>query len=252
MGRLTVPGWHAVDGRGHDPATGRPPRPPGAPTPAAALAAVPVATWPLYTVAADGPVVEVADALGPGGSRVVQILARLVEADGLPPGLRGPNAMAGLPLTHLVRATPAGTVALPVVALPVEEAAQAAADVDPAWMGRMEERRLEPRARLRAAGRETELEAALNLAMLLGTDDVDEATGDESSRVASGACLWLLGAAVAWALATAHSGEDPFAAWAELVSHGFWPLGPSGPRLVVCLPGGGSSLDEAASAAISG
>ena len=94
--------WHAVDAGGLDLATGRPPRPPGRPSPGTALAAAPVASWPVAVVAA---------------------------------------------------------------------------------------------------------------------------------HVASGARLWLLTGAVASALAAGD--PDPFAPWARLVVGGWWPVGPSGGRLVV-------------------
>lgn len=236
-------GWHAVDSRGHDAATGRPPRASGAPTPAAALLAVPVATWPLRLVAPDSRTLDVAAALGPGGTRVASILARLAAAASPP---------QGLPVHELARATPGGTLELPVALASPDEALRAVARVDPAWMARVDELRSVPRTVLVAAGRETELEAALNLAMLLGTERVDEAVGEGPARVASGARLWLLGPAVAWALASRGEGNDPFAAWAELVSFGAWPLGPVGGQLVVCLPCRGSAPDDGTLTAIAG
>jgi hypothetical protein len=220
-------GWHAVDGEGRDPATGRVPAGAGAASPAGALLAVPVATWPLHTCADDGRTATVATALGPGGARVTCILERLATA---------PPPPADLAVDALARATPAGVLDLPVARVAVDDGARAAAGVDPAWMGHVDRCRFAARDGLRAAGRETELEAALNLAMLLGTERVDRDAGEGPARVASGARLWLLGAAVAWALAVADGDGDPFEAWAELVSFGMWPVGPVGGRLVVSEP----------------
>ena len=102
----------------------------------------------------------------------------------------------------------------------------------------VEARREVPRAVLESHGRSLELEAALNLAMLLGTERLVGTAGvggdDEAARVASGARLWLLGGAVAWALLD--DPDDPFAAWGELVTGGLWPVGPVDGRLVVCRP----------------
>ena len=220
-------GWVAVDQEGRDPATGRSPgrageRRRGAASPAAALAAVPVATWPLATVAADGRTAGVGEALGPGGDRVVALLDRLAGGGPFPADL----AVAGL-----ARATPAGTVELPVAVVSVDDAASAAGSVDARWMAAVDERRSAPRSALEAAGRATELEAAINLAMLLGTDRLEAAAPGLAARVASGAQLWLLGGGVAWALLDGD--DDPFAAWAELVSWGMWPVGPVAGRLLV-------------------
>jgi hypothetical protein len=52
--------------------------------------------------------------------------------------------------------------------------------------------------------------------------------------VASGARLWLLTGAVVSALAGAD--PDPFRAWGALVAAGWWPVGPSGGRLVLSEP----------------
>ncbi|HEX8770810.1 MAG TPA: hypothetical protein VF711_08590, partial [Acidimicrobiales bacterium] len=178
--------WHAVDTHGRDPATGRPPRPPGSPTPAAALRRVPVATWPVRAVADDGRAIDVASALGPGGVRVGRILARLAAA-ARPP--------AGLGIDDLARATPGGDLDLPVTVASGDEAVASAAIVDPEWLALVDERRSQARAALRAAGREVQLEAALNLAMLLGTEAVDGSDDEIAARVGSGARLWLLGGA---------------------------------------------------------
>jgi hypothetical protein len=181
-----------------------------------------VATWPLAVAGADGCVSDVARALGPGGPRVVELLDRLASRA---------EAPAHLAVEVLARSTPAGTVDLPVAVLGLDEAVLAAGDVDPTWLAVVDERRSASRAALRAGGREVELEAALNLAMLLATDRLEGGETDLGARVASGARLWLLGAAVSWAL-TAHH-DDPFAAWAELLSYGLWPVGPVDGRLVV-------------------
>jgi hypothetical protein len=173
-------------------------------------------------VAADGCVSDVALALGPGGPRVVELLDRLAAP------ARAPVRLA---VEVLARATPAGTVDLPVAAHGLDDAVLAAGDVDPAWLAVVDERRSEARAALRAGGREVELEAALNLAMLLATDRLEGGEADLGARVASGARLWLLGAAVSWALTDGD--DDPFSAWAELLSYGLWPVGPVGGRLVV-------------------
>lgn len=181
-------------------------------------------------VAGDGSVIGVAEALGPGGARVVELLDRLASRAAPP---------AHLPVEALSRATPGGTVDLPVAVVPLGRALQASAGVDPAWMAVVEERRSVPRSVLRAAGREAEMEAALNLAMLVATERLDEEEGEGAARVASGARLWLLGAAVSWALAAGPG--DPFAAWAELVSYRVWPVGPVAGELVVCMDASGAT-----------
>ncbi len=220
--------WHAVDGAGLALATGRPPQPPGATSPAAALAAAPVATWPITTVADDGRRVDVADALGPGGARVAVLLERLATR---------PPPPADLDLAALAQATPAGPVPAPLAAVGLAEAVEATARVDEAWLAAVDGCRSAPRAPLVAAGRGTELEAALHLAMLVATGPIDEGLPAEE-RVASGARVWLLGGAVAWALLgagrdLADTDVDPFEAWADLVSYGIWPVGPVDGRLVV-------------------
>ena len=224
---MSAGAWHAVDAEGRDAATGRPPSPPGAPSPPAALAAVPVAAWPLTVVSGGGRTVGVAEALGPGGRRVAELLDRLAR-HATPP--------AGFPMEALIRATPGGMVGLPVAAVELEEGLEAAGGLDGVWMGLVEDRRSEPRSGLAARGRQMELEAALNLAMLLATDRLGGEGDQVGARIASGARLWLLGGAVAWALWDGPGG-DPFAPWAELVSYGLWPIGPAGGRLVLCADG---------------
>ncbi|HEX2193074.1 MAG TPA: hypothetical protein VHH09_07745 [Acidimicrobiales bacterium] len=160
------------------------------------------------------------EVLGRGGARVEEVLHRLARAAPAP---------TALDVAALARATPAGRVDLPVVVVEPAEAVTATAAVDRSWMDVVDARRSTPRQALVAQGRGSELEAALNLAVLLATRDVE---GGEAARMASGARLWLLGGAVAWALLDPP--EDPFAAWAELVSYGLWPVGPSQGRLVIC------------------
>lgn len=215
--------WHAVDAAGRDPATGRPPAGPGAPSPPAALALVPVATWPLEAVDGRGGRVAFGAALGPGGNRVEELLHRVAGA--APPP-------AGPAVAELALSTPAGRVGLPVAVVDLAAAVRAAGAVDREWGAAVDACHRAPRAPLVADGREVELEAALHLAMLLGTEAA--AAGDEAARVASGARLWLLGGAVAWALVD--DPGDPFAAWGDLVSYGLWPVGPAGGRLVVSVP----------------
>jgi hypothetical protein len=225
VGRLSgADTWRAVDAGGRDPATGRAPSYPGAPSAPAALAAVPIASWPLVTVSSGGRTLGLAEVLGPGGERVTELVDRLARRAPPPPGL---------PVDQLARRTPAGTVDLPIAVAGLADAVGVADEVDPAWIAVVDERRSASRAGLVAGGRGVELEAALNLAMLLGTDGVDGDRRALEARVASGARLWLLGGAVAWALA---GGDDPFGAWAELVSFGFWPVGPVRGRLVLCPP----------------
>ncbi len=213
--------WHAVDGSGLALATGCRPQPPGAPSPAAALAAAPVATWPLDVVDDAGRHVDLAAAFGPGGARVVVLLDR-VGSQAPPP--------VDLDLVDLARTTPGGQVGEALTLMGLTDAVDAAAHVDADWLAVVEECRVAPRTALVAAGRETELEAALHLAMLLATGPIADDRPPEA-RVASGARLWLLGGAVAWALLGTRN--DPFAAWGDLVSYGIWPVGPVGGRLVV-------------------
>ncbi|MGI9079828.1 MAG: hypothetical protein ACR2GF_03255 [Acidimicrobiales bacterium] len=210
-----------MDGAGLALATGRPPRPPGATSPAAALAAAPVATWPLATVNDHGRRVDVAAALGTGGARVAELLGRIAGEV---------TAPGGVDIADLAAATPAGPVTDAVALVGLAEAVEATAAVDRAWLDAVDRCRAAPRHGLEGAGRGTELEAALHLAMLLATGPVDDSVAGVA-RVASGARLWLLGGAIAWALTG--DAADPFACWAELVSYGLWPVGPVGGRLVV-------------------
>ena len=215
--------WHAVDGEGRDLATGRAPRSPGWGSPALALAAAPVATWPLGAVDLRGGHTGLAEALGPAGDRVEHLLARLSEPE-------------EVDVEGLAPATPAGTVALPVEVVGLRAGVEAGSDVDQDWLAEVERRRDSARAALVAAGRGDQLEAALNVAILLATERFDPADdADVDAHVASGARLWLLTGAVASALAGTE--PDPFHAWARLVAGGWWPVGPCGGRLVVSRAG---------------
>ena len=211
--------WHAVDGDGRDLATGRPPRSPGWRSPAAALAAAPVAAWPLGAVDGMGGHTGLAAALGPGGDRVERLLAGLVEP-------------AEVDVEALASATPAGTVALPIDVVGLRAGIAAEPELDRAWLAEVDRRRGSARAALVSAGRTEDLEAALHVAIVLATERFDPADDtDVDAHVASGARLWLLTGAVASALAGME--PDPFAAWARLVVGGWWPVGPCGGRLVV-------------------
>jgi hypothetical protein len=213
--------WHAVDAGGLDLATGRRPQSPGRPSPAAALAGAPVASWPLALVAIGDERLSVAAALGPGGDRVAALLDALTQ-----------DASPADDVPGLLRATPAGPVDLPVAIVDREEAVTAAGQVDPVWLGAVDRQRAACREAVLGAGREAQLEAGLHLCVLLATERFDPAEDtDVGAHVGSGARLWLLTGAVASALSGAD--PDPFAPWARLVVAGWWPVGPSGGRLVV-------------------
>ena len=201
--------------------------PGGPPSPAGALAASPVVTWPVRLVADDGRTATLADALGEGGRRVEELLSAVVS--------RPPELDRGR-LRSLAATTPAGTVDLPVAVVDLPHALEASAAVDRAWLAEVERERERPRALLIARGRSGELEAAVHAAMLLGTEHLGPVDDDVAGRVASGALLWLLGGAVSWALAAP---DSPFDAWAELVVRRWWPLGPSGGRLALARLGRG-------------
>ena len=141
----------------------------------------------------------------------------------------------GVDVEALARATPAGLVDLPVAVVDLREGVEAADRVDPEWLAAVDRRRAECRATVVAAGREEELEAALHAVMLVATERLDPPDdADVDQHVASGARLWLLAGAVASALSGPD--PDPFAAWADLVTAGWWPIGPSDGRLVVSRP----------------
>ncbi|MCA1683576.1 MAG: hypothetical protein LC708_00365, partial [Actinobacteria bacterium] len=156
--------WHAVDASGRDLATGRPPgRDTGWPTPAASLAAAPIATWPMAVQGDDGRRLGLGPALGPGGDGVEALLD----------ALSAPSAPAegnGVDVEVLARATPAGVVGLPFALVGLGAGVKAAVGVDPAWLARMERRRSAPRRLLTAAGRELDMEAALHVAVLVATE----------------------------------------------------------------------------------
>jgi hypothetical protein len=136
----------------------------------------------------------------------------------------------------LARLTPAGPVELPLALVRLPDAVAAATDVDPLWLAAVDRSRRDARAAVVASGREAALEAALHLAILSGTERLDPADdADDDAHVASGACLWLLTAAVASAMSGAV--PDPFGPWARLVTGGWWPEGPSGGRLIVAALG---------------
>lgn len=217
--------WHAVDASGRDLATGRDPAGPGRPSPAASLAAAPVVTWPMGAASADGRRLGVAEALGPGGDRVQDLLDALVG---------GPDAAGagGTEVESLAPATPGGWVDLPLQVVPLARGVEASCQVNPGWLAAGERRCSEARRTLLASGRGGELEAALHVAMLVGVERLDPADDtDVDAHVASGAQLWLLAGAVVSALAG--TDPDPFRPWAWLVSAGWWPVGPSRERLVV-------------------
>ena len=165
----------------------------------------PAVTWPRAGFAA---------AVGPGGERVADLLDALTGG-------------ADVDVPALAPETPAGRVDLPIVCVDLAAGVEAAAAVEPAWLAEVERRRSMARHDVVAAGREDQLEAALHVALLVATADVDDGIG---ARIASGARLWLLAGAVASAL---RGQPDPFHAWGRLVAAGWWPIGPSGGRLVV-------------------
>ncbi len=132
----------------------------------------------------------------------------------------------------LARATPAGPVDLPFVVVELRDGVEAAGRVDREWLAAVDRRRAECRRAVVGAGREEELEAALHVVTVVATERLDPPDdGDVDQHVASGAQLWLLTGAVASALSGAD--PDPFAPWADLVTAGWWPVGPSDGRLVV-------------------
>lgn len=211
-----------MDVTGLDLNTGRPPSWPGHPTALAALAGAPVVRWPVAVLGADGTRLSFAQALGAGGERV----QRLVDE------LAGAGSAGDLDVEALARRTPAGAVDLPVAVVGMADASVEAGRVDGWWLDRADAVRAGLRRDAVAAGREAALEAAVHVAVLVATERLDPPEdGDVDAHVASGAQLWLVAGAVAAAVAGAD--PDPFAAWARLVSAGWWPVGPAGQRLVV-------------------
>ena len=217
--------WHAVDGEGSDLRTGRPPRPPGWSSPALALAQAPVAGWPLGVVDGHGRRLRVAECLGPGGGRVETLL----------------GAVAGPPepdvnVEALALMTPAGTLGLPVHFVSPRVAVEAQGELDEKWLAEVSGRRDRARQAVVAGGRQVEMEAALNLAILMATERFDPADdSDVDAHAASGARLWLLTGAAVSALGGVV--PDPFEPWARLTAAGWWPVGPCGGRLLVSRPG---------------
>lgn len=201
----------------------------GSPSPAAAVVAAPVITWPVALEAHDGRRISLGPALGEGGDDVEALLARLI---GPRPAIEATN------LAALATSTPLGPEALPVDVVTVAEGVSAAGEVDSRWLAALDARRSTPRQALIDAGREVELEAGLHVTMLLATERLSPSEdGGLDERIASGAQLWLLGGAVAWTLLAATA--NPFRPWAELVTAGVWPIGPSRGRLVVAAMEGG-------------
>src|SRR5687768_15843049 len=142
------------------------------------------------------------------------------------------DAPSPVDVEHLAGATPAGTVALPLTVVALPDGVAAAGRVDRAWLGEVDRRRAGSRHALVAAGREPEMEAALQMTMVRATERFDPADDDDvDAHVASGARLWLLTGAVVSALTGVD--PDPFEPWARLVTAGWWPVGPSDGRLVV-------------------
>jgi hypothetical protein len=163
----------------------------------------------------------VGEALGRSGERVEALLASVAG-----------TGDAAADIVSVAPSTPAGRVSLPVEVVDLHTGVQAAAGVDRSWLAAVGAARDRPRASLLAEGRAPDVDAALNVTMLLVTERLDPADDREvDAHVASGAQLWLLTGAVVSAL----SGVDPepFAPWASLVAAGWWPVGPSGGCLVV-------------------
>lgn len=128
----------------------------------------------------------------------------------------------------LARATPAGSVDLPVAVVDLDAAVAATGQLDEVWLRTVERQR----ALSREAVADAELEAALHVAVPLAVERFDPADDtDVNAHVASGGRLWLLTAAVASALGEAD--PDPFGPWARLVLAGWWPVGPCRGDLVV-------------------
>jgi hypothetical protein len=229
MGRVS---WYAVDAAGMDLATGRTPQGTGWPSPAAALAAAPVAAWPVAVVDGCGHRRGFVAALGPGGERVGSLLTELTVGAPVDVGAVASGA----------RLTPAGPVSLPLAIVPLAAGVQAAGGVDRDWLAAVDAARVAARDAVLADGRADALEAAVHVAALVATerlDPVDDPVAggdaDADGHVASGAQLWLLTGAVASALSGRR--PDPFAPWASLVAAGWWPVGPCRGRLVVSATG---------------
>ena len=223
MRQVVTRSWYAVDASGRDLRTGGLPSRPGAASAAAALATAPVMTWPISVVAADHATWAVGEALGPGGNEVERMLDKL---------WRFRHERLDVDMGDAARATPVGDVDLPLAQVSLQEAVDASAGLDRRWVADVNRLRSSPRSELLESGRGPQLEAALHVTMLLATEilDPDDDT-DVAAHVTSGAQLWLLTAAVPWALAG--TTPNPFSPWAELITSGLWPVGPCHGRLVV-------------------
>ena len=116
--------WRAVDAAGSHLAAGRQ-------SPAAALSGAPVATWPLGVVDDDGRQITFAEALGPGGDRVQELLEALMAG----------TAEPGLEVDVLATMTPAGRVELPLACVTLAEGVEAAGQVDTHWLAAVDRRR---------------------------------------------------------------------------------------------------------------
>lgn len=224
--------WHTVDAQGNDLATGRPPSDTGKTSPPAALLAAPVACWPV-TVANGDRRIGLAAALGLGGERVEQLIGALVaEPDR---SLAAELAAEPAELAALAAASPAGPVNLPLAVVGLAAGAAASGLVDRSWMSGSELQWSDARRRLASQDRTVQMDAAVHVATLLVIERWRPLGDEVDIRVATGALLWLLTGAVAWALASAPGDAvDPFASWSRLLAAGFWPVGPSGEHLVVC------------------
>lgn len=219
-----------MDAEGRDLTTGQLPRTgSGKATAAAALAAAPVLTWPVAVACDDGRRMGMAAALGPGGPRVQSMLEAVAGSSDRQP-------VGDLDVEALARATPAGTVDLPLRIVEVGAAVEASAHAEADWAAAVERERLAAHHVLKVQDRVEDMEAALHLTMLLATERLDPADDtDMDAHIASGAQLWLLTGAVVSALAG--TVPDRFAPWARLVAHRWWPVGPSAGHLVVAPTG---------------
>ncbi|TYK44028.1 hypothetical protein [Actinomadura decatromicini] len=155
--------------------------------------------------------------LGPGGDRVAALLHGVsahVPPDGahLPPDGAPRRGSEGLPKTL------AGAPVRPAPDVPAALLDRVAPD----WLAELERRRHDARRRLHLTGRADRLELAEHVAMLVATPRLRPADPEDADALAmSGAILWLVGTLVAAALA-----DDRADALAELITCGWWPVGP--------------------------
>ncbi|MFI9551936.1 hypothetical protein [Nonomuraea endophytica] len=139
--------------------------------------------------------------LGPGGEDVLALLDGLSVAPG-----RVPDHVDGLPVRQVGQ-------------VPAELLDR----VEPGWLAALECRRARARTHLMATGRESRLELAEHVAMLVATPRLEPAEpGDGDALAQSGAILWLLGTLVAAAL----TNDQNDTTLAGLVARGWWPVGP--------------------------